>query len=628
MRIFIHITAKLLLISCLFLASNSWGQSRIAIQTAKKGGGNALEKKATRALRDEFESRKTTVKNAYRTKSDEYKKLPSFKKEDFEREYDPTLEELIEDENAKREIENPNNKERFIDLLTQWWMTPSDADLAAKLKFERQRDSISAIDSSEFRVPKLVKGTASQFVTVFGWHAHFNGNAYKTYDYGLLSAIAYYGYDIDPYTGEALDSTVIHDFLGGDDPDNGIVPTAHAKDCKVLLSITSHSYDNNAFFLAPENAKQRQNLIDNIVYLMDTSKADGVEINFENVPALAQIEFMKFVRQLSFTLRAVSPDLAVCMSVPAVDIEGVFNLGKMKEHVDFFIIKAVDYHNDPKTGEIIKKPGAPLNFTAASGEEDIRSSVEHYIASIGRDAANRLILALPNYGTLWKSSNRGFDLEGYVPYSKIQNDFVMRDSTAVGIDSNYYSYVWAKEDTIFKKVGGALQIDDIERTELYYDDVRTLRLKYQFINDMGLAGVGVWPLGYDLGYYNVWNTLSSEFTTIEMPKLESYEKLGAASKAARSWGATLLAVLLFWAIFASAGFCMALFNKQVRRALFANGRFRMIYLGWFSALLLMVGSYYGLFRGGASILLLGLVIGGFFTYGVIYLVDKQQAKAP
>lgn len=252
MRIFIHITAKLLLISCLFLASNSWGQSRIAVQTAKKGGGNALEKKATRALRDEFESRKTTVKNAYRTKSDEYKQLPSFKKEDFEREYDPTLEELIEDENAKRDIENPNNKKRFIDLLTQWWMTPSDADLAAKLDFERQRDSISAIDSSEFRVPKLVKGTASQFVTVFGWHAHFNGNAYKTYDYGLLSAIAYYGYDIDPYTGEALDSTVIHDFLGGDDPDNGIVPTAHAKDCKVLLSITSHSYDNNAFSWLPK----------------------------------------------------------------------------------------------------------------------------------------------------------------------------------------------------------------------------------------------------------------------------------------------------------------------------------------------------------------------------------------
>ncbi len=580
-----------------------------------------LEKRATSELREEVSKQKSTLKNGVRTTTQDLKELPGRSMQNRRREdAKPTMEELIRDQELKNRLEDAENKTRFVNLFAQWWMLPSAQQLKLKLEYERMLDSMRQIDSSQYRFPKLVN--ENQFVTIFGWHPHFNGSSYKSYNYKLITAIAYYSYDIDPYTGDALDTLVINDFLGGEDPANGIVPTAHKKDCKVLLSITSHSEENNTVFLEPSNAAARQHLIDRLIYLLDTSKADGIEINFENVPAIYQDEFYKFVKKLSFNLRGVNPNYSVCMSVPAYDPNNIFNLGKMIKDIDFFIIKGYDFQLDPKSSTgVVKKPVSPLNFSPASGEEDLRSVVERYLASIGPYHANRLILALANYGTLWKTDDKGHELLEYVPYSKIQYDYVMKDSGLIRLDSNYYVYVWQKLDTINNG-------RSIIQTELLFDDVQTFRHKFRFLQEYGLGGVGIWPLGYDEGFDNVWTVIEDEFTTIKIPPVQGFEQITAVSKKARRWSPVLLTVLLYWGIFAAAGFCMALLNSEARRRLFQSGFFRMLFLGFFSVLILLIGSYFGLFSGKRFMLMVGVILGAFFAYGVIVILQKQKSKAP
>ncbi len=580
-----------------------------------------LEKRATSELREEVSKQQSTLKNGVRTTTQDLKELPGRSMQNRRREEaKPTMDDLIRDQELKNRLEDAENKTRFVNLFAQWWMLPSAQQLKLKLEYERMLDSMRQIDSSQYRFPKLVN--ENQFVTIFGWHPHFNGSSYKSYNYKLLTAIAYYSYDIDPYTGDALDTLVINDFLGGEDPANGIVPTAHKKDCKVLLSITSHSEENNTVFLEPSNAAARQHLIDRLIYLLDTSKADGIEINFENVPAIYQDEFYKFVKKLSFNLRGVNPNYSVCMSVPAYDPNNIFNLGKMIKDIDFFIIKGFDFQLDPKSSTgVVKKPVSPLNFSPASGEEDLRSVVERYLASIGPYHANRLILALANYGTLWKTDDKGHELLEYVPYSKIQYDYVMKDSGLIRLDSNYYVYVWQKLDTINNG-------RSIIQTELLFDDVQTFRHKFRFLQEYGLGGVGIWPLGYDEGFDNVWTVIEDEFTTIKIPPVQGFEQITAVSKKARRWSPVLLTVLLYWGIFAAAGFCMALLNSEARRRLFQSGFFRMLFLGFFSVLILLIGSYFGLFSGKRFMLMVGVILGAFFAYGVIVILQKQKSKAP
>jgi hypothetical protein len=310
------------------------------------------------------------------------------------------------------------------------------------------------------------------------------------------------------------------------------------------------------------------------------------------------------------------------MSVPAYDPNNIFNLGKMIKDIDFFIIKGFDFQLDPKSSTgVVKKPVSPLNFSPASGEEDLRSVVERYLASIGPYHANRLILALANYGTLWKTDDKGHELLEYVPYSKIQYDYVMKDSGLIRLDSNYYVYVWQKLDTINRG-------RTIIQTELLFDDVQTFRHKFRFLQEYGLGGVGIWPLGYDEGFDNVWTVIEDEFTTIKIPPVKGFEQITAVSKKARRWSPVMLTVLLYWGIFAAAGFCMALLNSEARRRLFQSGFFRMLFLGFFSVLILLLGSYFGLFSGKRFMLMVGVILGAFFAYGVIVILQKQKSKAP
>ncbi len=601
------------------------GYSQISIKSADrtvKGLGNRLEKRASKELRDEVSKQKSTAKNEARTSVKEMKELPG-RSMNNKRKADskPSLDELIQDQQVKSKLEDTENKTRFVNLFTQWWMLPNEEQLKAKLEYERMLDSMRQVDSSLYRFPKIVKD--DQFVTIFGWHPHFNGKSYKSYNYNLLTAISFYSYDIDPYTGDALDTFVINEFLGGEDPSSGIVATAHSKDCKVLLSITSHSEDNNKILLEPSNAAARQNLIDKLVFLLDSSKADGVEINFENIPPIFQNEFYKFVKKLSFNLRAVNPVYSVCMSVPAYDPNNIFNLSKMINDIDFFIIKGYDFHLNPESSTgVVKKPVSPLNFSPASAEIDIRSVVERYLASIGSLYANRVILSLSNYGTLWRTDDKGHELLEYVPFSEIQYNYVSNDTLGqIRIDSNYYVYVWQQLDTINNG-------RSIIQTELLFDDIQTYRKKFQFLQDYGLAGVGIWPLGYDEGFDNLWTTIEDEFTTINVPPIDGLEQITAVSKKARRWSPVILTVILFWAIFSAAGFCMALLNSDVRRRLFQSGFFRILFLGFFSLLILLLGSFFGLFVGKTSMLVVGVIVGAFFAYGVMVILYKQKAKAP
>lgn len=614
---------KILLCSLFFVLTINVN-AQITVNPANKAAeaiGKRLEKKATQELREEVSKQKSTLKNETRTTVKDMKKLPSRSPKRRTEGEKPSLDELIQDPQVKGNLKNTENKTRFVNLFAQWWMLPSEQQLKIKLEYQRMLDSLSQIDSSLYRFPKMVND--NQFVTIFGWHPHFNGKSYKSYNYSVLTAISYYSYDIDPYTGEPLDSFIIDDFLGGEDPASGIVATAHEKDCKVLLSISSHSEDNNAIFLEPSNAPARQNLIDKLIYLLDTSKADGIEINFENVPVIFQDEFYKFVKKLSFNLRGVNPDYSVCLSVPAYDPNNIFNLGKMINDVDFFIIKGFDFQLDPNSSTgVSKKPVSPLNYSPASGEEDLRSVVERYLASIGPFHANRLILALANYGTLWRTDDKGHELLEYVPYSEIQYNYVMKDTSGlIRIDSNYYVYIWQKLDTINRG-------RSIIQTELLFDDIQTLRHKFRFLQEYGLAGVGIWPLGYDEGFDNIWQLIEEEFTTINMPPVAGMEQVAEVSQKARRWSPIILTILLYWAIFAAAGFCMALLNVDARRRMFQSGFFRMMFLSFFSILILLIGAFFGLFVGKTSMLVIGVILGAFFAYGVIVILNKQKAKAP
>lgn len=267
---------------------------------------------------------------------------------------------------VQERVDDRINQYRLLMLAYEWWGLPTDKeqqrlDKATKSRYERYstsledpawREQLGTIYRSNDRIlPK-------QNLTVMGWHPYWEGDTYKSYNYRLLTHLAFYGYEINPFTGGYSSFDAIYEFENSD-----IVSTAHLDTCKVLLTVSCRGFDNNVAFFTGED-EVRENLIDSVLSILDRTGADGVDLNFEEVPHVYKFEFIDFVKEFSFAAREANPNYTITMTVPMYDKEDVYDLPKFKPWVDLFILNSFNFHVQPM--ELVEGPLAPLHDKEAN----------------------------------------------------------------------------------------------------------------------------------------------------------------------------------------------------------------------------------------------------------------------
>lgn len=546
----------------------------------------------------------------------------------------PKLAELIEDEKAKAEIEDRRNKVRYVQLLQEWWALPSNIDLAEQRAALMARLKKQAADPARYLHQKKING---EEVIVFTWHPTWHQEAYKQYNYDRVNMISYYSYDVDPYTGLCLNPADILDFQKG-----GFLPHVRATPrivnwggeperldtsySKALLSVSLHGEENHRIFFSGTNINAQQTLIDSIKYLLDTTKADGIELNFVGVPADVTVEFNRFVLKFANTVHAVNRKNIFVLSVPPFDKQNVYQYRDLTSEVDYFIILAIDFHNENETRTAIKGPVSPFNAQPADQTPDIRKAVEQTIRKIGTYNASRLILALPNYGTVWISQGINEDLVRKISYDELMAAYVNSTTDTikrVRDDQAYFGKIWTLVDSTNKT---ELPI----RTEVFFDDIGTLREKFNYALSSRVGGVAIHMLGDAIQYQAEYSNLLNEMFAVyvEPDPAGNAAKIRAATRHSQSVSIFIFTVLLYWGLFMTLGFVWALFSYQTRQALFDNQRFRTMYLAFFVTLLVLLGSYFGLFQYNVAMLLVGLALGSFVSWAVLKSIYKQQAEQP
>jgi|GEM_PF-6362321 len=110
---------------------------------------------------------------------------------------------------------------------------------------------------------------------IFGWHPYWMGNAYVTYDFALLTHVAYYGYQANDRGELTLPAPAS---LGP----AGLIAQAHQKNpaCKVLLTIAYPAAEGATSLLRPVAAAAQERLLQAIVGQVAASQADGVNLDF------------------------------------------------------------------------------------------------------------------------------------------------------------------------------------------------------------------------------------------------------------------------------------------------------------------------------------------------------------
>ncbi|GHT94180.1 hypothetical protein FACS1894141_0350 [Spirochaetia bacterium] len=269
-----------------------------------------------------------------------------------------------------------------------------------------------------------------------------------------LSDVAYFGAEVDSY-GQLVN-----------------VPNANKiaffKGRKHLV-IACNSTALTHFVLEPDSAVHKRLVAD----LINATKAyDGLQIDFENIPARDGDTFRSFLGELKRGLGDKMLTIALKARTRTIR-DDVYDYGKIKPLVDRILVMAYDEHwSSSAPGSI-----ASLDWC--------RSIAAYAMETVGPE---KLIMGLPFYGRTWGNVNtfRAFYYSGIERIKRENNVTEVRREKGIPT----FSYEIPVTVTV------------------YYEDVFSLSSRLELYRTMGVQAAGFWTLGQETPA--VWNILKLE----------------------------------------------------------------------------------------------------------------------
>ncbi|MFK7908374.1 MAG: glycosyl hydrolase family 18 protein, partial [Chitinophagales bacterium] len=330
--------------------------------------------------------------------------------------------------------------------------------------------------------------------------------------------------------------------------------------------------------------------------LVSLRGGDGVDIDFEVIPKGYKDKLSKFIQRLAASLKAKNPNNIISLDLPAVDHFESFDIEALDEYVDLFVVMGYDYHG--ATG--LAGPISPLPPDKRASEKDgvfdLPTTLKHY--SDKGLKRSKMIMALPHYGGVWtyedsqrKSGSETFD--AYLAYRDVQAKY--SDSYTAKYDTASTSFYYdVEEDGQYKRC--------------WFDNEVSLGKKYSWVNREGLGGIGIWALGYDNGYTELWKGIGMKYTKEHISNqpwtladfLIKYRNL-------------LIACIAFLLLFALIGFVLSLFDWRVREVLFYSPTFQIFYTVLLVILASLLLWLLDIIDNRVLVFILGLLIGWVVT---------------
>ena len=327
---------------------------------------------------------------------------------------------------------------------------------------------------------------------VYGWHPYWVGSVYTNYDWTMLSDFCYFDYSVSPTTGNNTNGSFAW-------ASSAAVTAAISNSVNVHFCATL--FASHATFWASSTAQQT--FITNAINLLNSRPgSNGINIDFEAMGSSDKAPFTAFMTNLCNQVHAANSNYKVTMALYAVDWSGTFDIPALNPLVDDFIIMGYDYYY---SGSTTAGPEAPLYNFQTGYNQTLSKSITYYLKQGA--SKSKLLLGLPWYGREWEtvgsiapSSVVSGGFTSSRTYNYIRNNPTTYSAANKHWESNsfnpYYSYQSA----------GAWR-------QAWVDDNYSYSRKFDMVNQRGIGGIGIWALGYDDGYADLWNLIKDKFST-------------------------------------------------------------------------------------------------------------------
>ena len=295
----------------------------------------------------------------------------------------------------------------------------------------------------------------------------------------VLTSISIFGLEVDG-KGNIVTSHADSQGDGGwlmwkDSSLNSFIKKTTSNGIKTYLTLKSFNNENIENLVSSDSAEKT--FISNALYLVNSKNLDGINLDFEysGVSSDAVRDgFTRLVTNLNTELKRQLPNstLTIDTYITSGSVPGLFDITLLSKQSDAFVIMGYDMHYSQ---------GSPGPISPMGGDVNIIGLIQGYLEKVGPE---KLILALPYYGYDWPinpASSENSANAGIIPYAEI------------AIDSKKYNLLWDNTS----QTPSYTYTDNGTKHEVHFENVRSLGIKYDFVNAKGLLGVGIWALGYD-----------------------------------------------------------------------------------------------------------------------------------
>jgi hypothetical protein len=245
---------------------------------------------------------------------------------------------------------------------------------------------------------------------------------------------------------------------------------------RVHLVVKCDSYSLTHFVLK-EGSPERRELI--AALLAETRNFDGLQIDFEYIPARDGEAFFSFLKELRSGLGAKFFTAALKARTRPI-ANDVYDYGRISPLVDRVLVMAYDEH----WGGSSPGPIASMEWC--------RNVASYALSVIGRD---KLIMGLPFYGRAWIEPSPA------KAYTYPQIETLLREN-----DIQYIS----REEGI-----PSFEYEIPVTVKGYYEDAGSLAERLLMYRSLGVRAAGFWRLGQET--QAVWDTLRLEKTGAPNP---------------------------------------------------------------------------------------------------------------
>ena len=304
------------------------------------------------------------------------------------------------------------------------------------------------------------------------------------------------------------------------------INAAHSHGTRVVLTLSVFAWTTGQAAVQQAllgSGTARLNLAKQAVAAVRDRGADGINLDFEPIVSGYDDEFVALLRTIRSELDKVASGYQLTYDTTGWIGNYPLEASVAAGAADAIFVMGYDYRTSSSSyvGSI-----DPLSGPAY----DLADTVRSYTARV---SPSKVILGLPWYGRAWSTAtdtvnaaNQSGAKYGYSTAVNYENIVALVAQYGRRWDSReqtpWFAYQKQNCTTTYGCVTSWRQV--------YYDDYASMRLRYDLVNTYGLRGAGIWALGYDRGYPELYQAITDAFLTDKTGPVTGIRMLDATQR--------------------------------------------------------------------------------------------------